>query len=162
MNYFRLFQKCSYVFLRRIKVGAVMKEPTAFPEEPKMGTRATPIEQRAFLQNTDFSGVTMPQSTQSSDVGSANKTVEPLTGIRGSTARTPWRRGGDSNPRYHCWHTGFRNRRIQPLCHLSSFKRVGEANGGRPFRNPAVVAAADPLKSRHSQFLFHHLDLDGR
>ncbi len=29
------------------------------------------------------------------------------------------RRGGDSNSRYRCRYTGFRNRRIQPLCHLS-------------------------------------------
>ena len=29
------------------------------------------------------------------------------------------RRGGDSNSRYPFGHTGFRNRRIQPLCHLS-------------------------------------------
>ena len=29
------------------------------------------------------------------------------------------RRGGDSNSRYPCGQTGFRNRRIQPLCHLS-------------------------------------------
>jgi site-specific DNA recombinase len=30
------------------------------------------------------------------------------------------RRGGDSNSRYPFGQTGFRNRRIQPLCHLSS------------------------------------------
>lgn len=29
------------------------------------------------------------------------------------------RRGGDSNPRYPCGYTGFRNRRVRPLCHLS-------------------------------------------
>src|SRR5438067_426962 len=29
------------------------------------------------------------------------------------------RRGGDSNSRGPCGPTGFRNRRIQPLCHLS-------------------------------------------
>jgi site-specific DNA recombinase len=31
------------------------------------------------------------------------------------------RRGGDSNSRYPCGQTGFRNRRIQPLCHLSGW-----------------------------------------
>ena len=29
------------------------------------------------------------------------------------------RRGGDSNPRYPCGHTGFRDRPNQPLWHLS-------------------------------------------
>ena len=33
--------------------------------------------------------------------------------------RKEWRRGRDSNPRYPCGHTGFRNRPIQPLWHLS-------------------------------------------
>ena len=33
------------------------------------------------------------------------------------------RRGGDSNSRYPCGQTGFRNRRIQPLCHLSNFSQ---------------------------------------
>ena len=31
-----------------------------------------------------------------------------------------WRRGGDSNPRCPEGHTGFRNQRVQPLCHLSA------------------------------------------
>ena len=31
------------------------------------------------------------------------------------------RRGGDSNSRYPFGQTGFRNRRIQPLCHLSGY-----------------------------------------
>ncbi len=30
-----------------------------------------------------------------------------------------WRRGRDSNPRRTCILNGFRDRRIQPLCHLS-------------------------------------------
>ena len=30
-----------------------------------------------------------------------------------------WRRGRDSNPRYHCWHDGFQDRYLQPLGHLS-------------------------------------------
>jgi hypothetical protein len=33
------------------------------------------------------------------------------------------RRGGDSNSRYPCGQTGFRNRRIQPLCHLSGSRK---------------------------------------
>ena len=31
------------------------------------------------------------------------------------------RRGRDSNPRYPCGYTGFRDRHIRPLCHLSGF-----------------------------------------
>ncbi len=30
------------------------------------------------------------------------------------------RRGGDSNPRYTCVYNGFQDRRVQPLCHLST------------------------------------------
>ncbi len=37
--------------------------------------------------------------------------------------RFPKRRGWDSNPRCPEGQTGFRDRRIQPLCHLSGFER---------------------------------------
>ena len=30
-----------------------------------------------------------------------------------------WRRGGDSNPRFRNWNTGFQDRPVQPLRHLS-------------------------------------------
>ena len=30
-----------------------------------------------------------------------------------------WRRGRDSNPRYHLWYTYFPNKRLRPLSHLS-------------------------------------------
>ena len=30
-----------------------------------------------------------------------------------------WRRGWDSNPRYHCWYDGFQDRYLRPLGHLS-------------------------------------------
>ena len=39
--------------------------------------------------------------------------------------RGRWRRGWDSNPRYHCWHTGFRDRPDRPLWHLSGRVRIG-------------------------------------
>ena len=32
-----------------------------------------------------------------------------------------WRRERDSNPRYPCGYTGFRDRRLQPLGHLSAY-----------------------------------------
>ena len=41
-----------------------------------------------------------------------------------------WRRGRDSNPRCRCRHTGFQDRRIQPLCHPSV--RVFKFSRGRP------------------------------
>ncbi len=34
--------------------------------------------------------------------------------------RSIWRREGDSNPRYRYRYNGFRDRRVQPLCHLSA------------------------------------------
>ena len=44
--------------------------------------------------------------------------VAPATaGVRSSVLR--WRRGWDSNPRYHCWYNGFRDRPDRPLRHLS-------------------------------------------
>ena len=43
-------------------------------------------------------------------------------GVRGSIMY--WRRGRDSNPGYRLTrHNGFRDRRIQPLCHLSAKSR---------------------------------------
>ena len=40
------------------------------------------------------------------------------------TYPTPWRRGWDSNPREACTSTGFRDRPIQPLWHLSGERRI--------------------------------------
>src|SRR6266702_89114 len=34
---------------------------------------------------------------------------------------TRWRRGWDSNPRYACAYSGFRDRHVQPLRHLSGW-----------------------------------------
>ena len=47
-----------------------------------------------------------------------------------------WRRGGDSNPRYSCPYTGFRNQPIRPLWHLSAGESrwEGNATGGRGLR----------------------------
>jgi site-specific DNA recombinase len=60
-----------------------------------------------------------------------------------------WRTGWDSNPRYRCRYTGFRDRRLQPLGHLSiarpvcSARRVVVARCGclaqlRADRNPVL------------------------
>ena len=48
-------------------------------------------------------------------------------------SKGPWRRGGDSNPRYPCEYAAFRVRCIQPLCHLS-----------------AVVVGPSPARRTHS------------
>src|SRR6266581_9195211 len=40
-----------------------------------------------------------------------------------ATSSPRWRRGWDSNPRYPVGHSGFRDRPIQPLSHLSSLSR---------------------------------------
>ena len=55
-----------------------------------------------------------------------------------------WRRGGDSNPRSTCALTGFRNRAIQPLWHLSA--RVSA--WGR--RDDWSTDPADPTKHFNS------------
>jgi hypothetical protein len=51
------------------------------------------------------------------------------------------RRGGDSNSRVPCGTTGFRNRRIQPLCHLSGWSgRRYTIGGGTSKRQKRAVA----------------------
>ena len=49
-------------------------------------------------------------------------------GVRSSVLK--WRRGGDSNPRYPCRYSGFRDRCNQPLCHLSIPVNRRIANAG--------------------------------
>ena len=47
-----------------------------------------------------------------------------------------WRRERDSNPRYADAYTGFRDRRLQPLSHLSEFINYNNLSDsfGRSFR----------------------------
>jgi hypothetical protein len=52
-------------------------------------------------------------------------------GLRIGEVEQMKRRGGDSNSRYPCGQTGFRNRRIQPLCHLS--KNMNSESAILPF-----------------------------
>ena len=42
-----------------------------------------------------------------------------MIGVDNESGADDKRRGRDSNPRYPCGQIGFRDRRIQPLCHLS-------------------------------------------
>ncbi len=61
-------------------------------------------------------------------IGSKSNLLQMLTAASGVKSATPgvrssvlhWRRGGDSNPRYPCEYSGFRDRCVQPLCHLSN------------------------------------------
>jgi hypothetical protein len=46
------------------------------------------------------------------------------------------RRGGDSNSRYLCRQTGFRNRRVQPLRHLSGNVPPTVADGDDSVKRP--------------------------
>src|SRR5258706_15819750 len=58
----------------------------------------------------------------------------PKDGEREKRLQTHWRRGWDSNPRYTCAYSGFRDRYIQPLCHLSGetyFSRLGNRGQSR-------------------------------
>ena len=63
----------------------------------------------------------MPSSRQDSEHGGGmdrGAKNDIMRKIRGETHK---RRGGDSNPRCRDYrHNGFRDRRIQPLCHLSA------------------------------------------
>ena len=55
------------------------------------------------------------------DVGTLAK--EPVRQSERARGRAwGWRRGRDSNPRYPCGYTGFRDQHNRPLCHLSEAK----------------------------------------
>ena len=43
-----------------------------------------------------------------------------------------WRRGRDSNPRSAYTESGFQDRRIQPLCHLSRVNNLAGREGLEP------------------------------
>ena len=60
-------------------------------------------------------------STESGGLKDKGQTASKNAKIPGKTGDFE-RRGGDSNSRDPCGPTGFRNRRIQPLCHLSGGK----------------------------------------
>jgi hypothetical protein len=91
-------------------------EPAQLPELPvllpllSLGTH--PLSFRA--------GVAAPAKPKSPGRFAAGL---PPTSIEQRAQRAPldegWRRGRDLNPRYPFGHTGFRNRRVQPLRHLS-------------------------------------------
>src|SRR4029077_4534325 len=53
-----------------------------------------------------------------------------------------WRRGWDSNPRWALAHSGFQDRRIQPLCHLSVSGKPAarSALGFLPLLSPIAVS----------------------
>ena len=83
----------------------IRKEPCSLAEsvgfEPTVPLRAHTISSRA------------QSSTLATLRGSA-------TGNGAHWVQALWRREWDSNPRWSCPHTGFRDRRIRPLCHLSA------------------------------------------
>src|ERR1019366_8886243 len=60
-----------------------------------------------------------------------------------------WRKGWDSNPRYHCWHDGFQDRYLRPLGHPSiktkCWRRGRDSNPRRSFR-PSNDLANRPLQ----------------
>lgn len=52
-----------------------------------------------------------------------------MIGYDGSRDGAAWRRGWDSNPRYHLWYTPLAGERLRPLGHLSGKPAVKD--GGR-------------------------------
>ena len=73
-----------------------------------------------------------PQKGRSESAPEMQKPMNPILGTHGPSIE---RRGRDSNPRYPCGYTGFRDQHDRPLCHLSEatmsqhLRRL--ANGGR-------------------------------
>src|SRR5437867_4745993 len=81
---------------------------------------AVHFDQKWPLFNT-YSTYRLPQTSTeiSSDVGSSSV----------------WRRGWDSNPRSSCPDSGFRDRPIRPLSHLSSEPQVISSFSLSPLKN---------------------------
>ncbi len=61
-----------------------------------------------------------------------------------------WRRGRDSNPRWTKAHSGFQDRCIKPLCHLSNCLQF-DLNAA--CRRSAVGVACDPFDVQDNDFL---------
>ncbi len=53
-----------------------------------------------------------------------------------------WRRGRDSNPRYHLWYTPLAGERLQPLGHLSG---IGFSKDFGGFGNPKLAVSRSNL-----------------
>src|SRR5919199_994042 len=72
--------------------------------------------QQGFLNTT-----TRGRTTQPGTIRFRRKKPGVLRDKQKLEKTFPWRRGGDSNPRRRDYRrNGFRDRRIQPLCHLSA------------------------------------------
>src|SRR5690606_34595844 len=61
-----------------------------------------------------------------------------------------WRRGWDSNPRYPCGYSGFRDRYIQPLCHLSRNLVLLSTTGGFGSGRPAGLTCLRKVSLRRN------------
>ena len=78
----------------------------------------------------------------------------PLSVLAMSISASFERRGGDSNSRYPCGQTGFRKRRIQPLCHLSSgFNKICQSVFGvkMPCRGHFAACRKDVVHNGRSK-----------
>ena len=70
-----------------------------------------------------------------------------------------WRRERDSNPRYPCGYTGFRDRRLQPLGHLSANLYLWEHSPLRPANPcpdffppcPLAFSPGHSIRCKHNQ-----------
>lgn len=67
-------------------------------------------------------------------------------------ALVPRMLGCQANPRHGCPHSGFQDRRIRPLCHLSVFPTYIKHP---PFRDISAAECADPLATTSGQPLGH-------
>ncbi len=91
--------------------------PTCFTDTA--GARAAVVDARSrdaskFGPSAEATGTTSAYSRRIKKAAPFKNVwiIRPLEG--------PWRRGGDSNPRWACTHAAFRVRYNQPLCHLSA------------------------------------------
>src|SRR5690606_4598329 len=65
-----------------------------------------------------------PDGVHGSTLTGSWTVMRPSRGAVNPKLRIDWRRGRDSNPRYHFWHTRFPVVHLRPLGHLSRARLV--------------------------------------
>src|SRR6266446_4601295 len=94
-------------------------------------TFRTEANMQAIYMLIDSPSTGCPSTTQTSTCRTNTDVSRPpfglhrgksaVLGLTGTYWDGSWRRGWDSNPRYACAYSGFRDRHVQPLRHLSGW-----------------------------------------
>src|SRR6266446_1924352 len=104
-------------------------------------TFRTEANMQAIYMLIDSPSTGCPSTTQTSTCRTNTDVSRPpfglhrgksaVLGLTGTYWDGSWRRGWDSNPRYACAYSGFRDRHVQPLRHLSGWADFTSAEDQR-------------------------------